>query len=74
MDWTAITGGSLAAVSLLNLLVSNKTRADVAEVKLHVVEKMVEQDKETREWAEREFAKKEVVEARFAALSVKAHR
>jgi hypothetical protein len=68
MEWTAIAGGLVAVLTGLNLLVSLRTRADVAEVKLEVSEKMVERDDKTREWAEREFERKDVVTAKIDAL------
>lgn len=70
MEWTAIAGGIVACLNVINLLVSWKSKGDIAELKLSVTERLVESEKETRKWAEDEFARKETVQAQLDALKM----
>jgi hypothetical protein len=70
MEWTAIAGGVVACLNVINLLVSWKSKGDIAELKLSVTERLVESEKETREWVEREFARKETVQTQLEALKM----
>lgn len=68
MDWPALAGGLLSIIGIANILVSLKSRADIAELSLKVTERMVQTDKDTRVWAETEFARKETVAAQLETI------
>lgn len=71
MDWPALAGGIVSVLGLLNMLVSLRTKADIAELKVSVLERQTQSDKETRQWAEDEFARKETVQAQLEALKAR---
>lgn len=68
MEWTAIAGGILSVINVVHVLISWKSRGDVAELKLLVAEKLTKTERDVRTWAENEFARKETVQAQLEAL------
>lgn len=75
MEWTAIAGGVGAIAggvgatfSVANVLISWKSKGDIAELKLSVTEKLTETERGVRAWTEAEFARKETVQAQLEAL------
>lgn len=68
----SIAGALLAVVNLASLFVSNKTRADISDLKTWCVEQRAADDKAVREWCDKEFVRKDVLEARLDSLRAKA--
>lgn len=68
MEWTAIAGGILSVLGVINVLISWKSKGDIAELKLSITEKLSESERGVRTWAENEFARKETVKAQLEAL------
>lgn len=68
MEWTAIAAGVLSILGVVNVLLSWRSKGDIAELKLAVTEKLTENERELRTWAEAEFARKETVAAQLEGL------
>lgn len=68
MEWTAIAGGVLSVLGIVNILIAWRSKGDIAELKLSVTERMMESEREMRDWAENEFARKETVQAQIEGL------
>lgn len=68
MEWTAIAAGVLSILGAANVLLTWRSRGDLAELKLAITEKLTENEREIRTWAESEFARKETVAAQLEGL------
>jgi hypothetical protein len=66
MNWQILAsaaGAILTLANLANILLSNKTRADISELKLWITEQRAKDDRDLRGWVDEEFVRKDVFEA-----------
>jgi hypothetical protein len=74
MNWEilgTVVGALLGVAELANLFLNNRTRADVAELKLWITEQRSKDSRELRDHVDAEFVRKDVFDARLDALRAK---
>jgi hypothetical protein len=65
---SAAGGALLTLINLLNIFISQKTRADIAELKLSMAETRAKDKEELRDWTDEEFMRRDAIEAKLDAL------
>lgn len=68
---STVGGAVLTLINLIGVLIQNRMRADISELKVQLAENRAKDREELRTWIDEEFMRRDAIEARLDALKAR---